>query len=313
MCGLVEEKNRTPTPPAQILDYYFRTHAASRPLNEAKVILLGRGEVGKTSLVNRLIRDQFNADEPKTHGINITHWKGKRKDETITLHVWDFGGQEIMHATHQFFLTERTLSLVVLNGRQGQEDAEAEYWLTLVRSFAGASPVVVGMNKVGQHPFDVNRGDLTKRFANIRAFLHTDCADNIGMDELRRTVAREVNALPHLRTKFPAGWFAIKDRLAAMAERSENYITYEKFQDVCAEHGETDPAAQDSLAGILHALGIALNYRDDHRLCDKHVLNPRWVTEGIYALLNAPLAERQRGVLHARDVGGQNPQSEPEA
>ena len=37
-------------------------------------------------------------------------------DERVRLNVWDFGGQEIMHATHQFFLTTRSLYLVVLAG-----------------------------------------------------------------------------------------------------------------------------------------------------------------------------------------------------
>ena len=34
-----------------------------RPLNEAKVILVGRGSVGKTSLVNRLVYGRFDPDE----------------------------------------------------------------------------------------------------------------------------------------------------------------------------------------------------------------------------------------------------------
>ena len=47
----------------EILEYYFRTRGRSRPLNEAKVILLGRGDVGKTSLVNRLVHDRFDPTE----------------------------------------------------------------------------------------------------------------------------------------------------------------------------------------------------------------------------------------------------------
>ena len=53
------------------------------------------------------------------------------------LNIWDFGGQEIMHATHQFFLTQRSLYLLVINGREGGEDADAEYWLKLIESFGG--------------------------------------------------------------------------------------------------------------------------------------------------------------------------------
>src|SRR6202008_4464686 len=114
-----------------------------------------------TSIVNRLLHGTFD-DVKKTEGIRITEWPltvGEKKDQ-VRLNVWDFGGQEIMHATHQFFLTERSLYLVVLNGRQGHEDAEAEYWLQLVRSFGGDSPVLVVLNKIGQHPFDLNRAAL---------------------------------------------------------------------------------------------------------------------------------------------------------
>ena len=91
--------------PADILDYYFRTRIAKRPLNEAKLILVGRGGVGKTSLVNWLLRDRFDPVEAKTEGIAISEWALRLGGEDVRLNLWDFGGQEIMHATHQFFLT----------------------------------------------------------------------------------------------------------------------------------------------------------------------------------------------------------------
>jgi Ras of Complex, Roc, domain of DAPkinase/TIR domain len=109
----------------------------SLPLNEGKLILVGRGEVGKTSVVKRLVSNQFRGDESKTQGINITNWYVHSNLETLRFNVWDFGGQEIMHATHQFFLTERSLYLLVLNGREGGEDLDAEYWLKHIESFGG--------------------------------------------------------------------------------------------------------------------------------------------------------------------------------
>jgi len=83
----------------------------------------------------------------------------------------------------------------------------------------------------------------------------------------------------------------------------ENFVTWEKYQQICRELGEKDEQAQRDLAGFLHILGIALNYRDDPRLCDTHVLNPRWVTEGIYPLLRAPQVCERQGVLEAADLG----------
>jgi internalin A len=219
--------------------------------------------------------------------------------EEVRLHVWDFGGQEILHATHQFFLTERSLYFVVLSGREGGEDADAEYWLKLVASFGGGSPVFMVLNKMGQHPFDLDRRGLRQKYPNIREFVATDCEDGGGLDELNRMLRGELSRWDARRVAFPASWFAIKERLATM---SESYLLFDQFRQVCRELGEADGAEQESLAGYLHTLGIVLNYKDDPRLRDTHVLNPRWVTGGIYRILNAPLLADRQGVLHADDL-----------
>lgn len=287
--------------PASILDYYFRVRGGEkRPLNEAKLILVGRGTVGKTSIANRLIHDTFE-DVRKTEGIKITEWPltvGENSD-SVRLNVWDFGGQEIMHATHQFFLTERSLYLLVLSGREGVEDADAEYWLKLIQSFGSGSPVVIVLNKIKEHPFDVNRNALLGKYKFIREFVKTDCEDGTGIEELRQVVERETDRLEHLRDAFPASWFSIKDKLAGMRK---NYLSFDEYRKECAKLGEKDPEAQDSLAFHLHNLGIALNYKDDTRLKDTNVLNPHWVTSGIYKILNASRLEKQKGEISLKDL-----------
>ncbi|HKG14500.1 MAG TPA: COR domain-containing protein [Pyrinomonadaceae bacterium] len=290
-----------PVKPAEILEYYFRVRGGERrPLNEAKLILVGRGAVGKTSIANRLIHGTFE-DAKKTEGIKITEWPltvGENRDD-VRLNVWDFGGQEIMHATHQFFLTERSLYLLVLSGREGVEDADAEYWLKLIQSFGGGSPVVLVLNKIKEYQFDVNRNALLRKYPFIRDFIKTDCEDATGIEELRRVVERETDRLEHLRDAFPRSWFSIKDKLAGM---EKNYLSFDEYRNECAKLGEEDPQAQESLAFYLHSLGIALNYKDDPRLKDTHVLNPHWVTSGIYKILNANLLEKKKGEISLKDL-----------
>jgi internalin A len=61
-------------------------------------------------------------------------------------------------------------------------------------------------------------------------------------------------------------------------------------------------AEQNLLGRYLHDLGVMLNFREDERLQDTHVLKPHWVTEGIYAILNAPQLAGKYGELHVRDL-----------
>lgn len=63
-----------------------------------------------------------------------------------------------------------------------------------------------------------------------------------------------------------------------------------------------DPAAQADLAGILHALGLALYFGKDPRLHDTRVLNPSWVTGGVYAVIRAPSVAANDGQLAVRDM-----------
>ena len=292
----------SPAAPHALLEYYFRIRPGlARPLNEAKLILVGRGEVGKTSLVNRLVNDKFHGDQVKTEGIQITMWPIKLTDsDDVRLHVWDFGGQEIMHATHQFFLTQRSLYLLVVNGREGAEDVDVQYWLSLIASFGGDSPVIIVLNKIRSHPFDLNRRGLQEKYpGRIRDFIRTDCQDRTGIEELKQAVLRETDRLPHLRDKFPASWFSIKERLSTM---TENYIAFDRYRELCRDLGESDEAAQEELALALHCLGLALNYREDRRLRDTRVLNPHWVTNGVYKILNSSLVERNRGELRIGDL-----------
>jgi internalin A len=292
--------------PETLFDYYTLVSgkgAQSRPLNEAKMILVGRGGVGKTSLVRRLRYGTFSRYEVKTDGIAITPWFITVDGDQVRLNIWDFGGQEIMHSTHQFFLTKRSLYLLVLDAREGEQDANIEYWLRLVQSFGGDSPVLVAINKTKGNPFDLNRRGLKDKFPMIRDFIQTDCEANIGLMELHKAIVRETDSLEHLRDPFPLSWFTVKNRLADLRNTEHaDFIRFARYQALCLEHNIEEPVSQETLVSFLHDLGIVVNFRDDPRLSETHVLNPEWVTNGIYKILNAETVSRKRGELELHDL-----------
>jgi internalin A len=191
--------------PKAIFSSYFGKFAGEikKALDEAKMLVVGQGSVGKTSLVLRLTRKKFNPNENKTEGIQISHWNVFHADSKMKINVWDFGGQEIMHATHQFFLTKRSLYLLVLNARQTQEENRVEVWLKIIQAFGGDSPVIIVGNQVDQHSFDIDRTGLKKKYPNIVSILETSAATGAGIEELKAVIAEQVNNLPHVRDLLP--------------------------------------------------------------------------------------------------------------
>ena len=139
------------------------------------------------------------------------------------LRLWDFGGQEIMHATHRFFLSKRSLYILVLDGRK---DEKTEYWLDHIRSFGGDSPVMAVLNKIDQNPgFDVNRRFLMEKYPNIKGFFPLSCAKGTGIDTLKNALSKELASVELIRTSWPTSWFKVKERLENM---TEHFIDYDR-------------------------------------------------------------------------------------
>jgi internalin A len=273
-----------------------------RPLNEAKLLLIGQGSVGKTSLINRLIHNTFNPNQPQTDGLNVQTWNIHVNSKDVRLNVWDFGGQEIYHATHQFFLTKRSLYLLVCNCRTSEDENRIEYWLKLIESFGGQSPVIIVGNKCDEQPLDINRKALREKYPNIQAILETSCASHTdnGIAELRQAITQEVSQLKEVYDLLPLSWFEVKEHLEAL---DKDFIKYEQYACICHDNTITHETDQEQLVSLLHNLGLVLNFRDHPILQSTNVLNPDWVTAGIYALLSDDsLKTHTKGVLTPADL-----------
>jgi WD40 repeat protein/GTPase SAR1 family protein len=115
--------------------------AEARRYVNAKVVLLGEGTVGKTSLAHRLIEDQYVIRD-RTHGMNV--WRmdlplppdGTLEREAL---LWDLAGQEDYRLVHQLFLDETALALLLVNPQKSDPFAEAGDWLKALKSAAKRS------------------------------------------------------------------------------------------------------------------------------------------------------------------------------
>jgi small GTP-binding protein len=274
-----------------------------KPLNEAKMILIGHGAVGKTSLARQLIDRNFKPDETKTEGIDIRAWQIKAREETVKLRVWDFGGQEIMHATHQFFLTERSLYLLVLNARKDEGNNDVEYWLKIIESFGKDAPVLIIANKSDEHPLKLNRRHLQEKYPNIQGFFETSCKTGLGVDDLRKEIAQQIAAMDHVFDVLPQQWFRLKEQIE---QDNRDHISYVEYERICKDQEISDRQERRDLIRLLHLLGIVLNFAEEDRfprLQDTSVLNPEWVTGGVYRILNDnQLSTKHKGMLNWQDL-----------
>ncbi len=276
---------KTPEPP---------TIAApkSSGLNEAKIVLLGQTNTGKTSVLKRLVHDQFNLNEAATDGISIEKWHvdmttasagNAQSRDLACFNIWDFGGQESLHAIHQNFMTERSLCLLVIDNNISEESNRLEYWLQFIASFANNSPVLIVGNKSDQAPLDPIYQRYAQKYPNIKGVFSVSCQDAAGMRELSQHLLQELATLPQARTPFPANWLAVKTNLENL---NKGYISYAEYCQICAQCEVVEESAQQTLVKLLHELGVVLKFNQHQFLSDTPVLNTAWFMHAIYKIFS---------------------------
>ncbi|MCP4146141.1 MAG: GTP-binding protein, partial [bacterium] len=291
---------------AAIRDYFKALDGKKEQLKEVKVLLVGDGSAGKTSLLKRLQGLEFKKDEPQTHGITIVSMpvplKEKKTGETgvnhsglgpadAKIHLWDFGGQEIMHATHQFFLSKRSLYILVTDSRK---DERIEHWLKHIRGFGGDSPVLVVINKTDQSPaYDLNRRHLQAKYPTIKGYYKLSCATGSGIAPFKTALIHEISQVENMRSIWPKSWFDVKNALQNM---NQNYITLPRYHTICRENNLENESQQKTLLKYLHDLGVILSF-PEFELKEYQVLEPKWVTEAVYKIINSKTLADKKGYL----------------
>ncbi|GAI92284.1 unnamed protein product, partial [marine sediment metagenome] len=114
-----------------------------------KVLLTGAAAVGKTSLVQRFIKNRFAANYKLTVGVDIlTKDVEFKQGEVATLSIWDIGGQQRFEFIRSTFYKGAAGALLVFDLTREQTYIEVRKWLTEIRQFAGQDiPFVLIGNK----------------------------------------------------------------------------------------------------------------------------------------------------------------------
>lgn len=290
----------------EIIRYIFQqqSNAPKQFFNESKMVIVGQGHVGKTCILNRLINNTY-IENPSTEGIDISAWYFRKQNQEYKLNVWDFGGQEIYHSTHQFFLTERSLYLLVWDALAEEEYGRIDYWLKTIQSFAAQSPIIIVVNKCDKDIGRIRRidkEDYQSRFPQIKDVFYVSCKDNTGISKLRKCIKSLAIRLPLMKTTWLSSWMSVRRTLEERSKR-ENFIQYQTYLEICASEGIGDDEAL-SLAKYLHDLGIVLFYNDDPLLKNLVILSSEWGTDAVYKVLDEQerLLKGRNGILRMEDL-----------
>ena len=204
----------------------------------------------------------------------------------------------IYHATHQFFLTKRSLYIFVWDARREDRTQGFDYWLNVVGLLSDGSPVLVVLNKTDVRIKEIDEKGLREKFGNISGFYRVSVRTGEGIHGLVQEVAEQIARLPHVGDEWPARWSQVRTLLEG---EQRNYIDYEEYMAICERAGLPRQQA-DLLSFYLHHLGVILHFQDDPVLRKIVILRPEWGTNAVYAVLDTKKVQQRNGRFAHRDL-----------
>ena len=135
--------------------------------NEVKVILLGEAGVGKTSLINVAIGENFSDDVPSTASASFVTKKFHKENKDYTLNIWDTAGQEKFRAMSKLFIKYSKIVIFVYAINDKKSFDSLNFWVSTVKEILGEDIIlaVVG-NKYDLYLQEKIKSQEAEEYAN---------------------------------------------------------------------------------------------------------------------------------------------------
>ena len=307
---------------------------SARKFYRMKLMLVGKQNRGKTTLVARLQGLDVGINQ-STVGVDVSEWHyagglGKKKYQ---FSIWDFGGQEEYYATHQCFLSERSMYLLLWNVKHGEKGiAELKPWLDNIALRAPRSCVLI----VGTHLDEVEEeerpmiDELLGKVAELASDYQNKLVipemlavglmnrlENIGT--LREAIYNQASeykgkgSIPVMGQEIPASYFKLNKELEKVQEEvhkgnKDPVMHVEQFKNLVQELKLPDICSDDELRTatlFLNEVGTILHYDDrSNRINELYFIDPQWLCKMMSEIVT--VRERnpfvKNGILHSRDV-----------
>jgi internalin A len=270
---------------------------------------------------------------------SIPIFQKELKDKLVN--IWDFGGQEYYHGTHRLFLSNRAVYVLLfdyetnINGRRDTlitdldqvdlEHFEYHYWLDSIRAFAPESPILMLQNKIdAQSKIRIQHEDYAdyklEELHHISLREGAKGNDNIYRIGLEKSFYDLIKLLKQEAEKssFP-NWMPIVEELRKVRDdnvenafkrkmKHEAWLTLGDFIQTCEKilNIKFSEDEKHTLPRWLNNVGEVLFFYDNPQLNDRVFVNPKWVTDTIYTILNDSI-KKDNGIFKAIELTKNHP------
>eukprot|EP01094_Clydonella_sp_ATCC50884_P001983 TRINITY_DN1151_c0_g1_i3.p1 TRINITY_DN1151_c0_g1~~TRINITY_DN1151_c0_g1_i3.p1 ORF type:complete len:2019 (-),score=883.98 TRINITY_DN1151_c0_g1_i3:250-6306(-) len=319
------------------------------PCYRMKLVVVGPENVGKTTLLRqlRMLSDTSSVHNSRqrekrlnsvagelpnlsTDGIDIKPLTVyQNKNVVVQFSAWDFAGQEVYYATHQFFVSNRSLYIICWDARadMGVSRRRLEFWL---QSISMRVKDVVPIFLVATHrdapEFTGEKGSewlerrlstvtegFSDRFRGISLITAVSCTSGVGLSLLIEEMIGAAKRQPHIGEKMPAMYELLEKelnqvRLEKKARQEIPVLTLAEVYVLARRCHVVNTRALLAVVAFLHDLGSLLYYDDRQAygnyapMADVVVLDPQWLVDMLSSVISTTHNYCKKGILRHSDL-----------
>jgi len=206
-------------------------------------------------------------------------------------------------------LRSRCIYVLVLDARSDvNANMQAEYWLEHVRAFGNDAPVLIIGNKTDLAQINLNLNSLKEKFENIIDFYPLSCTKyktdyKPDFERFLRDFAKIIReTVERQQIYFTDAHFNVLTELQKFTP-AKAFLEEKEFYRICNQSGvkREGELNRQWLLKLLDDLGVIIHFEKIH-WSKAYVLNPHWLTYGVYTVLYEDKTKRQRGRVSLQDV-----------
>eukprot|EP01122_Echinamoeba_exundans_P003417 TRINITY_DN13520_c0_g1_i1.p1 TRINITY_DN13520_c0_g1~~TRINITY_DN13520_c0_g1_i1.p1 ORF type:complete len:2607 (+),score=540.72 TRINITY_DN13520_c0_g1_i1:119-7939(+) len=303
-----------------VLEFLRDLMSGAKPCFRMKLMIVGEENVGKSTLTEQLVKrwqspwSEVQIDPNKnisTDGVEISsatfEWfndgpkaipKFKQGENIpVQLSLWDFGGQTVYYTTHQFFLSERSLFLVLYNLERPIEDSRVDYWLNSIQSkVRAASVIIVGTHLDGLKKDKRDELDAWMRTFKVQyrtqyptldlGFQAISARTGEGVPELKDLIEKRVMNSKNMGEMLPESYLLLERSIMEERRlRNPPILSKAKFTEIGHLCNIKDERELSRASSLLHNLGTIIYFDKDPTLSQYVILNPHFLARVFSTLI----------------------------
>ena len=167
-----------------------------------KVVLLGEGKVGKTSIILRYVKNQFSETYQQTEQAGFQTKRLNVEGRSVNIAIWDTAGQEQYHSLAPIYYRDSHGAILVYDITDDDSFTKVCNWIKELRKIVGDIPLSIVGNKTDLEKYrNVSQEEAEQYSTDIKAkHFQTSAKLNKGIDEMFLDITRRM-----LRAAQPGG------------------------------------------------------------------------------------------------------------